>query len=78
MKSALLRRHHPDWVNVLWTLPELRAFLEAAHAEALALFDAYAQDENRADMARYYVLESFGGHGARSRSHLLSKLVLSR
>ncbi|MCC7271024.1 MAG: glycosyltransferase [Alphaproteobacteria bacterium] len=55
------REHHPGWEYRLWTDADLRAFVAAEAPELLAMFDGYAQQIARVDMARYVILQRLGG-----------------
>jgi len=53
--------HHPGWLHVFWTDDDIRAFLVREHPNAVLLYDSYPHAINRADMARAYILWTYGG-----------------
>ncbi|MBB5754533.1 glycosyltransferase [Prosthecomicrobium pneumaticum] len=55
------RARHPDWDYRLWTDRDLLVFVAAHYPEHLASFTAYRNGVERADAARYMLLEHFGG-----------------
>jgi len=55
------RWRNPRWTLRLWTDAELLALVEARRPDLLEMFHAYPRPICRADLGRYFVLETFGG-----------------
>ena len=50
---------NPEWEYRFWTDADNRALIESKFPESLAMFDGYAQNIQRADAIRYFIL--YGG-----------------
>lgn len=55
------KRLHPDWQVNLWTDKTLHDFMEAQFPDRVAHYDKFKYNIQRVDMARYCLLEHFGG-----------------
>jgi mannosyltransferase OCH1-like enzyme len=52
---------HPNYAYYYWTDEDNRAFVAHHYSELLKLYDGYALDIHRAELARYLVMRHFGG-----------------
>jgi len=55
------REMHPDFEYRLWTNADLERFIAEEAPSWRALFDSYRENICRADLARYLILQKFGG-----------------
>ncbi len=55
------RGFHPDWQHRLWTDEDNRALISGRYPDFLDVYDAYPLAIQRADAARYFILDTFGG-----------------
>ena len=52
---------HPSWDYVFWTHEDIRELVNLTMPEYLSLFNSYPGNIYRSDIARYFILYSFGG-----------------
>ena len=55
------QQHHPDWQCMLWDAHTLREHVASHWPQFLPIYDAYPQDVQRMDSARYCLLATQGG-----------------
>lgn len=52
---------HPDWLYLLWTDADIKAYIQGLRPQAWALFERMEYPIQRVDLWRYFVLHDFGG-----------------
>jgi inositol phosphorylceramide mannosyltransferase catalytic subunit len=55
------RRHHPDWIYVLWTDDDIFDYISQYHPRFIDLFMNFPYGIQKADAIRYFILHDFGG-----------------
>ena len=55
------KKYHPDWEYRLWTDEDNRELIKRHYPEFLEVYDGYPAGINRADAARYFILNHYGG-----------------
>ena len=55
------KKQNPDWDYIFWTHKDMRNLISQVYPEFIKLYDMYTSNIFRADIARYFILFTFGG-----------------
>lgn len=55
------KKHHPDWIYLLWTDEDNRKFIQKHYPWFLRIYDSYPEHIMRVDAVRYFLLYHYGG-----------------
>ena len=58
---AQWKKHHPDWLHVVWTDRDIFDFIDLRHPKFSSVFRSFSYGIQKADAIRYFILHDFGG-----------------
>ena len=61
LKSWKIHFPEPEWVHLEWTDENIDSFMEESFQWFLPIFNKYSEKIMKIDMARYFILYSYGG-----------------